>query len=63
MWLLTMLFLNIVPELESITVLNTFSTYEECQSERNRIGFEMSVAFPHTRGFVIACQVSPKHIS
>ena len=63
MWLLMIVFLNIVPGLEKITVLNTFATSEECQSERNRIGFEMAAAYPYERDFVIACQLNPKHSS
>ncbi len=63
MWLLVIVLLNIVPGLERITVLNTFTTSEECQSERNRIGFEMAAAYPYDRNFVIACQLNPKHSS
>jgi hypothetical protein len=63
MWLLIMVLLNIVPGLEKITVLNTFATSEECQIERNRIGFEMAAAYPYERDFVIACQLNPKHSS
>ena len=63
MWLLIMVLLNTVPGLEKITVLNTFATSEECQIERNRIGFEMAAAYPYERDFVIACQLNPKHSS
>ena len=63
MWLLMIVFLNIVPGLEKITVLNTFAASEEYQSERNRIGFEMAAAYPYERDFVIACQLNPKHSS
>jgi len=63
MWLLIIVLLNIVPGLEKITVLNTFATSEECQIERNRIGFEMAAAYPYERDFVIACQLNPKHSS
>jgi hypothetical protein len=63
MWLLIMILLNTVPGLEKITVLNTFSSSEECQSERNRIGFEMAAAYPHERDFFIACRLNPKQIS
>ncbi|MEK6641299.1 MAG: hypothetical protein AABZ17_11605 [Nitrospirota bacterium] len=58
-----MILLNTVPGLEKITVLNTFTTSEECQSERNRIGFEMAAAYPYERDFVIACRLNPKQIS
>ena len=61
--MLIIVLLNIVPGLEKITVLNTFATPEECQIERNRIGFEMAAAYPYERDFVIACQLNPKHSS
>ena len=61
MWLLIIVLLNIVPGLEKITVLNTFATSEECQSERNRIGFEMAAAYPYERDFITACQLNPRH--
>ena len=63
MWLLIMVLLNTVPGLEKITVLNTFATPEERQSERNRVGFEMAAAYPYERDFVIACRLNPKHSS
>jgi len=63
MWLLIIVLLNIVPGLDKVMVLNTFATSEECQSERKRIGFEMAVAYPYERDFVIACQLNPKHSS
>lgn len=63
MWLLVIVLLNIVPGLNKVTVLNTFATAEECQVERNRIGFEMAAAYPNERDFVIACQLNPKHSS
>jgi hypothetical protein len=63
MWMLIIVLLNIVPGLDKVMVLNTFATSEECQIERNRIGFEMAAAYPHERDFVIACQLNPKHSS
>jgi hypothetical protein len=63
MWTLVIILLNIVPGLEKVTVLNPFVTAEECQIERNRIGFEMAAAYPHERDFVIACKLNPKHSS
>ena len=63
MWLLIIVLLNIVPGLDKVMVLNTFATSEECQIERNRIGFEMAAAYPYDRDFVIACQLNPKHSS
>ncbi|TKS60760.1 MAG: hypothetical protein EWM72_01065 [Nitrospira sp.] len=63
MWFLIMVLLNVngVPGLNNITVLQTYATSRECQSERNRIGFEMAEAYPYDRDFVIACQLSRKH--
>jgi hypothetical protein len=63
MWMLIIVLLNIVPGLDKIMVLNTFATSEECQIERNRIGFEMAEAYPYERDFVIACQLNPKQSS
>lgn len=63
MWLLIMVLLNVVPGLEKVTVLNTFATAEECQIERNRIGFAMAEAYPNERDFVIACRLNPQHSS
>jgi len=59
MWLLIMVLL-IGPGIEKIVVLQTYATSQECQSERNRIGTEMAVAYPDDHDFVIACQVSRK---
>jgi hypothetical protein len=63
MWMLIIILLNKVPGLDKIMVLNTFTTSEECQIERNRIGFEMADAYPYERDFVIACQLNPKQSS
>ncbi len=49
--------LNLVPELEQITVLSTFETVEACQVERDRVGFEMAAAYPYERDFVIECRL------
>ncbi|HEV8329225.1 MAG TPA: hypothetical protein VGQ08_17250 [Nitrospiraceae bacterium] len=63
MWFLVIVLFNNVPGLDHITVLQTYATSQECQSERNRIGYEMAAAYPYDRDFVIACQLSPKHDS
>ena len=63
MWLLIMILLNDVPGFDKIMVLNTFTTSQECQTERNRIGCEMAAAYPYERDFVIACQLNRKHDS
>ena len=60
MWLLLIVLLNVVPGFSKGTVLGTYATAEECQSERNRIGFEMAAAYPNERDFVIVCQLRPK---
>ena len=60
MWLLLIVLLNVVPGFAKTTVLNTYATAEECQSERNRIGFEMAAAYPYERDFVIVCEFTPK---
>ena len=58
MWLLVIVLLNNVPGLDKMIKLETYATSEECQIERNRIGFEMAAAYPNERDFVIACQLS-----
>jgi hypothetical protein len=63
MWLLVIVLFNAVPGLDNIMKLETYATYQECQIERNRIGYEMAAAYPYDRDFVIACQLSPKHDS
>ena len=60
-WLLVIVLLNGVPGLDKIMKLETYATAEECQSERNRIGYEMAAAYPDDRDFVIACHLSPEH--
>ena len=63
MWLLVIILLNTVPGLDHIMKLETYATAQECQSERNRIGYEMAAAYPNDRDFVLACQLSRKHES
>lgn len=63
MWLLVIVLLNSVPGFDRIMKLETFATYQECQIERNRIGYEMAAAYPYDRDFVIACQLNSKHDS
>jgi len=65
MWFLIMVLLNMndMPGLDKIIVLQTYATSQECQSERDRIGYEMAAAYPDDRDFVLACQVSGKHES
>jgi len=63
MWFLLMVLLNDVPGLHTITVLHTYATSQECQVERNRVGYEMAAAYPYDRDFVIACQLNQKHES
>ena len=61
MWILVIVLLNNVPGLEKIMKLETYATYDECQVERNRIGFEMAESYPYDRDFLIACQLSREH--
>jgi len=60
-WLLTIVLLNGVPGFEKITVLHTFDTSQECQIERDRVGYEMAEAYPFDRDFIIACQLDRGH--
>ncbi|MGQ0666073.1 MAG: hypothetical protein ACT4O4_03480 [Nitrospiraceae bacterium] len=61
MWFLIMILLNDVQGLSKITVLQTYATSQECQVERNRVGYEMAAAYPYERDFVITCQLDRKH--
>jgi hypothetical protein len=63
MWILVIILLNTVPGLSTVTVLQTYATSEECQSERNRVGYEMAEAYPYDRDFVIACRLNPRQQS
>ena len=63
MWILVIVLLNGVPGLDKIMKLETYASYQECQIERNRIGFEMAAAYPYDRDFVIACRLSARHDS
>ena len=56
MWLLLIILLTPPPGLSGATVLNSFTTYEECQPERNRIGFEMAERYPYESDFRIVCE-------
>jgi hypothetical protein len=60
MWMLVIILLNTVPQITTVTVLQTYATSQECQSERNRVGYEMAEAYPYERDFVIACRFDPR---
>ena len=55
MWFLLMILFATVPGTKTVTVLNTFATYEACQPERNRIGFAMAESYPYENDFIIVC--------
>jgi hypothetical protein len=56
MWLLLIVLLTAVPGVNRATILNTFATYEACQPERDRVGFEMAEAYPGENDFLIVCE-------
>jgi hypothetical protein len=60
MWMLVIILLNTVPQITTVTVLQTYSTSQECQNERNRVGYEMAEVYPYERDFVIACRFDPR---
>jgi hypothetical protein len=62
MWFLLIVLLNAVPGLERVTVIEKYHTAEECQIERNRIGFDMAEAYPYERDFIITCEYRPTTI-
>jgi hypothetical protein len=63
MWMLVIILLNTVPQIITVTVLQTYATSQECQSERNRVRYEMAEAYPYERDFVIACLFNPRQQS
>lgn len=57
--MLLMVFLNVNhPDI----VLEQYATKEQCQIERNRVGFEMAAAYPNEHTFDIVCRFKPKVI-
>jgi hypothetical protein len=54
-WLLLLVFTNPVEGFDRAYLLNTFDTYEDCQSERDRIGFDMAEAYPDDNSAVVVC--------
>ena len=56
MWFLVIVLLAAVPGIDHLTVLNTFATYDACQPERNRVGFEMAESYPGENDFLIVCE-------
>jgi hypothetical protein len=56
MWFLLMVLLAPPSGIDRVKVLNTFATYEDCQPERNRIGFEMAESYPYENDFRIVCE-------
>jgi hypothetical protein len=56
MWLLLIVLLAPPPGIDRVTVLKTFATYEACQPERDRIGFEMAESYPYESDFRIVCE-------
>ena len=60
MWQLVIILLTVVPDIQTVTVLFTYDTYEECQVERNRVGFDMAASYPYELDFVVDCRPAPK---
>lgn len=56
MWFLLIVLLAPPSGINRVTVLETFATYEDCQPERNRVGFEMAESYPHDSDFRIVCE-------
>ena len=53
MWLLLIVFIG--SPIINVQELDHYATWKECQTERNRIGFEMAEAYPWTMDFRIEC--------
>ncbi len=52
---------NGVPGINTVIVLQMYTTSQESQTEQDRVAFEMAEAYPHEHDFVIACQSNHKH--
>jgi len=63
MWMLVIILLNTVPGISTVTLLQTYPTSQECDSERDRIGYEMAEAYPYEHDFVIACRLDSRQLS
>jgi hypothetical protein len=57
MWMLVIILLNTVLGISTVTLLETYSTSQECHNERDRIGDEMAKAYPDEHDFEIACRL------
>lgn len=55
MWLHVNVLVTAQAGVSLMTVLNTFATYEDCQPERDRVGFEMAESYPEENTFRIEC--------
>lgn len=63
MWMLVIILLNTVPGISPVTLLETYPTSQECHSEREHIGAEMTKAYPDDHDFEIACRFNPRQRS
>jgi hypothetical protein len=63
MWLLLIVLLAPTPGISRATILNTFETYEACQPERDRLGFELAESYPNDADFRIVCEFREKRPS
>lgn len=55
-WVLLLVLLEPVNGFEPTQFLNKFDTFEECNSERDRVGFEMAESYPADLSFRIVCR-------
>ena len=62
MWFLLIVLLNPVPGFAPVTILEKYHTAEECQGERDRVGFDMATAYPYERDFIIVCEYRPTKV-
>lgn len=66
MWLLLFISIFVNPVTlseheDGTVVLNSFATFEECQTVRNHVGYWMADAYPFDRSFTIACRATTSH--
>ena len=52
MWVLLIIFMTLNKE----TVLAHYDTVQDCQTERDLVGFNMAESYPYTHDFDIICR-------
>lgn len=62
MWLLLIVLLAPPVGVNPVTVLKVYETQEECQKQRDHVGYEMAESYPYENDFLIVCQFYGKEV-